>query len=180
MEYKSCYPAGSCTSDMIQAVQGCVRNHLWYLTRELVIFWLFDDALPQEERQAMAEKLLNLAPLPYEPHDWNSLVRFLCRNKKLVDISQASGRRRLVGTNCCWMGQQQWIHEIKTMYRWYESRKWPGWNILHVVTDHNITKTFYMSLLITISRRHSTCRYWSQYHEDILHVVTVHNITKTF
>lgn len=53
---------------MIQAVQGSVLNHLWYLTQELVIFGLFDDALPQEERQAMAEKLL-VSPRPdnFEP-----------------------------------------------------------------------------------------------------------------
>ena len=63
----------------------------------------------QEERQAMAEKLLNLSgwfrarktPLPYEPHDWNSPVSFLCGNNKLVDISQAWGQEG------GWLGQKE-------------------------------------------------------------------------
>lgn len=53
---------------MIQAVQNSIMNHLWYLTQELVVFGLFDDALSRGERQAMAEKLLSLPrPVTFPP-----------------------------------------------------------------------------------------------------------------
>ena len=78
----------------------------------LVIFGLFDDTLPQEERQAMAEKLLNLPPPvsfePGKPHFPTNLVIGIPSwdQEKLVDISQAWGRRRLVvGAGGGWLGQ---------------------------------------------------------------------------
>ena len=36
-----------------------MRRHLWYLTPELVVLALFDDGLPEEDKQQMADTLLN-------------------------------------------------------------------------------------------------------------------------
>ena len=38
-------------------------NHLWYLSQELVVFALFDEDLPSDERRDMAKKL-SLIPCP--------------------------------------------------------------------------------------------------------------------
>ena len=56
--YKQCFDPNSRQNIMINAIQESIRNHLWYLTGELVVLALFDDELSQIERQEMASKLL--------------------------------------------------------------------------------------------------------------------------
>ena len=43
---------------MIEAAKRSVLRHLWYLTKELVILALFDEALSNDERKEMANVLL--------------------------------------------------------------------------------------------------------------------------
>ena len=57
-EYKKCFDANSIQQKMLTAVQESVKNHLWYLTQELVVFGLFDEDLPPNKRQTMATTLL--------------------------------------------------------------------------------------------------------------------------
>ena len=42
---------------LARAVRTSIRRHLWYLTPELVVLCLFDDHLPEEEKQMMAAAL---------------------------------------------------------------------------------------------------------------------------
>ena len=59
---------------MLTAVQESVKNHLWYLTQELVVFGLFDDGLPPYERQTMATTLLTY-PRPNNFHQGNRIFQ---------------------------------------------------------------------------------------------------------
>ena len=58
IDYRKCFRVNMAQSCMIEAVQDSVKNHLWYLTQELVIFGLFDDGLDNAERKAMAAQLM--------------------------------------------------------------------------------------------------------------------------
>ena len=56
--YKQCFDINSRQYVMIDAIQVSYKNHLWYLTSELVVFSFFDEELSDIERQKMAAKLL--------------------------------------------------------------------------------------------------------------------------
>ena len=58
--YKECFGVNMRQTEMIDAVQNSMMNHLWYLTEELVVFGLFDVDLPEEERRSMAIKLWSI------------------------------------------------------------------------------------------------------------------------
>ena len=58
-KYKGCFEENSSQLAMIEAVKESVKNNLWYLTAELVVFGLFDNGLDEDERNAIATKLLN-------------------------------------------------------------------------------------------------------------------------
>ena len=59
-KYNQCFRAAMRQSSMIEAVKVSVKNHLWYLTEDLVIFGLFDEGLDSVERKAMATRLASL------------------------------------------------------------------------------------------------------------------------
>ena len=63
--YKQCFDVYSKQQLMIMAVQESIRNHLWYLTDELVVFALFDKGLSEIERKSIAMKLVSF-PRPNE------------------------------------------------------------------------------------------------------------------
>lgn len=56
--YKTCFKLSMRQTRMIESVQDSVKNHLWYLTEELVVFGLFDNKLEIAERKNMAKKIL--------------------------------------------------------------------------------------------------------------------------
>ena len=58
-KYKWCFEENSSQLAMVEAIKESVKNHLWYLTAELVVFGLFDNGLDENERKAIATKLLN-------------------------------------------------------------------------------------------------------------------------
>ena len=58
-KYKRCFGENSSQLAMMEAVKESVKNHLWYLTAELVVFGLLDNVLDEDERKAIATKLLN-------------------------------------------------------------------------------------------------------------------------
>lgn len=58
--YQKCFEADELQYLMSQAVLDSVKNHLWYLTEELVVFALFDKNLSDEERSNMAKRLLEI------------------------------------------------------------------------------------------------------------------------
>ncbi len=60
--YKRLYPVGSLQSDMADAAMLSITRHQWYLTQELVVFGLWDQSLPANQRKAMAKKLIRVAP----------------------------------------------------------------------------------------------------------------------
>lgn len=43
--------------EIAASAKASMRRHLWYLTPELVVFGLFDDGLPNQEKQLMAVEL---------------------------------------------------------------------------------------------------------------------------
>ena len=53
-KYKECFHQEEIQFDVITAIQDSVLLHLWYLTEQLVVFALFDEDLPANERKAMA------------------------------------------------------------------------------------------------------------------------------
>ena len=68
LAYKGCFDEQSVQFEMISAVQKNFRNHLWYLTEQLVVFGLFDDHLCNEERKCMAVKLYSeVRPQNFRP-----------------------------------------------------------------------------------------------------------------
>ena len=59
-EYQKCFDKDDIQHAMLESVLRIMQlNHLWYLTEELVVFSLFDDCLTDDERKAMANKLLS-------------------------------------------------------------------------------------------------------------------------
>lgn len=67
-KYKKCFRATMRQTEMIEAVQDSIMNHLWYLTEELVVFALFDIQLSEDERRAMAMKLWSIpTPTDFAP-----------------------------------------------------------------------------------------------------------------
>ena len=52
---------------MMEAVKNSIRNHLWYLTSELVVFGLFDTNLTDAERQSMAAMLCSFPRPTFAP-----------------------------------------------------------------------------------------------------------------
>ena len=67
-DYQKCFNINEVQHDMITAVQDSVLLHLWYLCEQLVVFGLFDCNLPNHERRAMADRLLQTRrPLTFKP-----------------------------------------------------------------------------------------------------------------
>ena len=77
--------------------------HLWYLTKELVVFALFDTEDSNQERKLMAEKLLSFPrPLDFEPG-----------KPYFPDISDDPALHQFIG-------QKSWLlfHFVHTEGRW--------------------------------------------------------------
>ena len=83
-EYRKCFAEGSLQQDMIDAVAKSVKNHLWYLSEELVIFALFDHDLNENERKMMAEALCQIRrPANFQPGKPKFQVDLLCQYPQL-------------------------------------------------------------------------------------------------
>ena len=60
--YQQCFNEGDIQYKMLDAVVNSVMNHMQYLTKELIIFALFDENLSDGERKALVNKLLASHP----------------------------------------------------------------------------------------------------------------------
>ena len=55
--YQALFNFNEIEYEVLEAVKNSILLHLWYLTEQLVVFGLFDDELPTNERKEMAKKL---------------------------------------------------------------------------------------------------------------------------
>ena len=165
-EYKKCFDANSIQQKMLTAVQESVKNHLWYLTQELVVFGFFDDGLPPNERQTMGTTLLTY-PLPnnFPPGKPYFLVELMVADPSLdlfigerswlfFDKFQADG---------------QWLH--KNAVEWDINDTYT--KMKKCIMDLKVVNDTAERCIKDIQEYANLAKY-SQYQEDILLVRTDH------
>ena len=166
--YKQCFDINSRQYVMIDAIQVSYKNHLWYLTSELVVFSFFDEELSDIERQKMAAKLLTIprpavfpAGKPVFPVDLvaddvaPSLDAFISEKSWLLF--------HILGANGAWL--------LKDINEWNDDDEYIF--MYNCVRDLKVTNDCAERCIKDITEYANAAKD-SEYREDILMVATDH------
>ena len=106
-EYQQCFSVNEVAYDVIEGVKKSVLLHLWYLTEQLVVLGLFDDDLPDDERKAVATKLMSTS----RPSHFNV-------GKPAFPTDRMSGHPSLD----VFIGKNSWLlfHNLNATGKWLE------------------------------------------------------------